>query len=51
MIQLKLLKNLLNTSDQELQKLALDQLRTLLGVFRYFVRILEREINMRETAP
>ena len=47
MIELKTLKKLLNTRDEELQKLDIEQLRVLLGTFRYRVRSIEREINRR----
>lgn len=47
MIKLKLLQKLLNTNEKELKKLDVEKLRTLLGVFRYMVRFLEREINKR----
>ena len=47
MIKLKLLQKLLNTDEKELKKLDVEKLRTLLGVFRYMVRFLEREINKK----
>lgn len=47
MIEIKTLKSLLNISDAELQKLDIEQLRVLLGVLRYRVRSIEREINRR----
>jgi hypothetical protein len=47
MIELKSLKKLLNIKDEELQKLDIEQLRAMLGVFRYSVRGIEREINRR----
>ena len=47
MIKLKSLQKLLNTDEKELKKLDVEKLRTLLGVFRYTVRFLEREINQR----
>ncbi|MCC6759149.1 MAG: hypothetical protein IT395_05960 [Candidatus Omnitrophica bacterium] len=47
MIELKALKDILNIKDEELQKLDIEQLRALLGTFRYRVRSIEREINRR----
>lgn len=47
MIELQSLKKLLNIKDEELQKLDTEQLRAMLGVFRYSVRGIEREINRR----
>ena len=49
MINTELLIKLLNADKDELKKFNLDQLRVLLGVFRYFVRMLEREVNNRCT--
>ena len=47
MIKTALLKQLLNADESELKKLDVEQLRVMLGTFRYFVRLLEREINKR----
>ena len=47
MINIQLLQKLLNAKESELKKIDTERLRTILGVFRYFVRILEREINRR----
>jgi len=47
MIKIGLLQKLLNAEEVELKKIDTDRLRTLLGTFRYFVRLLEREINKR----
>ena len=47
MIKIALLKKILNADESELKKLDIERLRTLLGTFRYFVRLLEREINKR----
>jgi hypothetical protein len=47
MIELKSLQKLLAIKDEELKKLDIEQLRATLGVFRYCVRGLEREINRR----
>lgn len=49
MIKVELLHKLLNADEGELEKLDADQLRTMLGTFRYFVRMLEREVNRRCT--
>ena len=43
------LKNLLNMKEEDVQKLDTDQLRLLLGVLRYTTRIVQRELNQRET--
>lgn len=47
MINLTTLKSLLNISDDEIQRLDIEQLRLLLGTLRYRVRSVEREINRR----
>ena len=47
MIEIKTLKKILNFKDEELKKLSVEQLRAMLGTFRYLVRGLEREINRR----
>lgn len=47
MLSLKLLRSLLNADDNEIQGLTVDQLRLLLGVLRFRVRLLEREINRK----
>lgn len=47
MIELKTLKKILNFKDEELKKLDIEQLRAMLGIFRYGVRGIEREINRR----
>lgn len=47
MIKIELLKKILNADDDEIKKLDVEQLRVLLGVFRYFVRRLEREVNQK----
>ena len=47
MIKVQLLQKLLNAEEFELKKIDTERLRTMLGAFRYFVRLLEREINKR----
>ena len=47
MFKIDFLHKLLNTKDTEIQKLETNQLMVVLGVFRYFVRRIEREINKR----
>lgn len=47
-IKLQEIEALLKIKDEEIQHLQVDQLRLLLGVFRYLTRILEREINRRK---
>jgi hypothetical protein len=48
MIQLNALHNLLNIKEDEIKKLDMEQLRLMLGIFRYLTRVIEREINERE---
>lgn len=47
MIKIELLRKILNAEESQLKKIDTDRLRTMLGAFRYFVRLLEREINKR----
>lgn len=47
-MELKTLHNLLNVDRQAIKKMNIEQLRLILGVARYFVRSVEREINRRE---
>jgi len=49
-MELKTLKNLLSVNTEAVRKYDVEQLRLILGVARYFVRAIEREINRRETA-
>jgi hypothetical protein len=49
-MELKTLKNLLSVNSQAIKKYDIEQLRLILGVARYFVRSIEREINHRETS-
>ena len=49
MIKINQLRALLNCKELELQKFNIEQLRLLLGIFRYLTRIFEREINQRES--
>ncbi len=48
-MELKTLKNLLSVDSQAIKKYDIEQLRLILGVARYFVRSIEREINHRES--
>jgi len=48
LVELKTLKNLLDVDQVMIQKYDIEQLRLVLGVARYFVRSIEREINHRE---
>ncbi|MEI7998539.1 MAG: hypothetical protein WCH62_03425 [Candidatus Omnitrophota bacterium] len=48
MIKIKLLHELLELKEQELEQYTVDQLRLMLGVFRYLTRIIERKINASE---
>lgn len=47
MIEIKSIKKILNISEDDLKRLDIEQLRALLGTFRYAVRGIEREINRR----
>ncbi len=47
MINVELLQEVLSSDEGDLTKFDLEQLRLSLGVFRYSVRVLEREINGR----
>ena len=49
-MKIKSLIDLLAIDKETLKKYNIDQLRLILGVTRYFVRSIEREINRRETA-
>jgi hypothetical protein len=52
MINSETLKELLNLEDKKLKDYDLEQLRMMLGTYRYMVRRCEREINKRcEDAP
>ena len=44
-----MLKDLLNIKEKDLNSLDLEQLRLLLGTFRYLSRLLDREINNRQS--
>jgi len=48
-MELKTLKNLLSVNEKAIKKYDIEQLRLILGVARYFVRSIEREINRRES--
>lgn len=47
MIKVQFLQKLLNAKESELKDIDTERLRTMLGSFRYFIRLLEREINKR----
>ena len=49
-MELSVLKNLLNVDAKAMKKYDIEQLRLILGVARYFVRSVEREINRRESS-
>jgi len=49
-MELKTLKNLLSVNSKAIKKYDVEQLRLILGVARYFVRSVEREINRRESS-
>ena len=48
-MKLAVLKNLLNIDKASVEAYDVEQLRLILGVTRYFVRSIEREINRRES--
>jgi len=48
-MKLETLQNLLSIDDVAIKKYDVEQLRLILGVARYFVRSVEREINRRES--
>ena len=48
-MKLDVLSDLLNVDAQAIEKYDTEQLRLVLGVARYFVRSVEREINHRES--
>jgi len=49
MINTEELNKFLNIKIKDLEKLDMEKLRLMLGVFRYMTRVLEREINARES--
>lgn len=49
-MELKTLKNLLSVNSKAIKKYDVEQLRLILGVARYFIRSIEREINHRESS-
>lgn len=48
-IKVEELKNLLELKEKDAEKLSTDQLRLVLGVLRYTTRVVQRELNQRET--
>ncbi len=49
MIKAKLIQELLKTNESEIERIDTERLRTILGSFRYLVRLFEREINRRSS--
>ena len=49
-MELKTLRNLLSVNEKAIKKYDIEQLRLILGVARYFIRSIEREINRRESS-
>lgn len=43
------LKNLLDLKEEDVKKLDTEQLRLVLGVLRFTTRIVQRELNLRES--
>lgn len=48
-IKVEALKNLMELKEEDVRKLNTDQLRLILGVLRYSTRIVQRELNDRES--
>ncbi len=48
-IKVEELKNFLDLKEEDAEKLDTEQLRLVLGVLRYTTRIVQRELNRRET--
>lgn len=48
-IQVEILKNFLELKEEDVEKLSTDQLRLVLGVLRYTTRVVQRELNRRES--
>ena len=49
-MELKTLRNLLSVNINTIKKYDIEQLRLILGVARFFIRTVEREINRRESS-
>lgn len=49
-MELKTLRNLLSVNSEAIKRYDVEQLRLILGVARYFIRSIEREINRRESS-
>jgi len=49
-MELKTLRKLLNVNEKAIKSYDVEQLRLILGVARYFIRSVEREINRRESS-
>ncbi len=48
-IKVQELKNFLDLKEEDTAKLSTDQIRLVLGVLRYTTRIVQRELNRRES--
>ena len=48
-IKVEELRDLLALKEEDVKKLNTDQLRLVLGVLRYTTRIVQRELNVRES--
>ena len=48
-IKVDALKDFLELKEEDVKKLKTDQLRLVLGVLRYTTRVVQRELNNRET--
>lgn len=48
MVEVETLQKMLEVDEKEIQALDTEKLRLLLGVARYFTRVVEREVNERD---
>ena len=48
-IKVEALKDFLDLKEEDVKKLGVEQLRLVLGVLRYTTRIVQRELNDRES--
>ncbi len=48
-IKVEVLKNFLELKEEDVEKLDTEQLRLVLGVLRYTTRVVQRELNRRES--
>ncbi len=48
-VKVEMLKTLMDLKEEDFQKIKTEQLRLILGVLRYSTRIVQRELNNRES--